>query len=59
MKARAILIGHTPCDNGYAVPHKDVLIIDSKDENGVYLHVKNDKVYNVPQLVKLLRPLYS
>ena len=35
--AKLFLVGHTPCDNGFRIANSKTIIIDTKDENAVYV----------------------
>ena len=59
VKARVIVIGHEPCDNGYAVPHPNVVVLDSKDEKGVFLYIKNDRKYTHTEIIQSIRRLFK
>ncbi len=59
VKARVAVIGHEPCDKGYGVPHPNVVILDSKDEHGVFLYLKNNHKYTPNDVVKSVQYLFS
>ncbi|MGE4158807.1 MAG: metallophosphoesterase [Planctomycetota bacterium] len=59
VQARCIVVGHEPCDKGFGRPHKDVVILDSKDEHAVFLYLKNDKAYTSDEVMKSVRHLHK
>ena len=51
MNAEVLVIGHNPCENGYAVPNKYEIIIDCKDENGCYILMPLDKHLTLQEII--------
>lgn len=58
VKARILVVGHEPCDKGYGIPHPRMVILDSKDEHGVFLYLKNNHKYTHEEVVKNIRYLF-
>lgn len=57
MDAAIFIVGHTPCKRGYRVPNHRHVIIDSKDQYGVYVHLDLAKRYSQDEVVAAIQPL--
>lgn len=56
--AEVLIVGHTPCDDGYEVANHRHVIIDSKDDYGAYMLLKLDRPYSQKGVVNQIRPLW-
>ena len=52
MDAEVLVIGHNPCENGYAVPNRYEIIIDCKDENGCYIMMPLDRHLTQKEIIE-------
>lgn len=57
MQAAVFIVGHTPCRRGYRVPNTRHVIIDSKDDYGVYVHLELARRYTQAEVVAAIKPL--
>ena len=57
MQAAVFIVGHTPCRRGYRVPNTRHVIIDSKDDWGVYVPLDLSRRYTQAEVVAAIRPL--
>jgi len=50
--AKLVLCGHEACKKGFKVPNNRQIILDSKDAEGVFLHIRLDREYTLEELVR-------
>ncbi|MCI0341737.1 MAG: metallophosphoesterase [Planctomycetales bacterium] len=50
--ADLLLCGHEACKKGFKVPNNRQIILDSKDAEGVFLHIRLDRKYTLEELVR-------
>ena len=50
-------MGHTPCKRGYRVPNHRLVIVDSKDEFGVYVMLDLTRRYTQAEVIAAIAPL--
>lgn len=55
--AQTFIVGHTPCKRGYRVPNHRHVIIDSKDDFGVYVLLDLARRYSQAEVVEAIAPL--
>ena len=55
MDAEVLIVGHTACKNGFSIPSKRHLIIDSKDDRGCFLTLRLDRPYTHNEIGKTIR----
>lgn len=53
-----MIVGHTPCDDGYLVPSHRHVVIDCKDERAAYLLLKLNQPYSQKGVVNKISPLW-
>ncbi|MBI4615688.1 MAG: metallophosphoesterase [Planctomycetes bacterium] len=58
MDADVLVVGHTACKNGFSMPSKRHVIIDSKDRNGCFLHVKLDRPYTAAEVARAVKRIF-
>ncbi len=59
MGCEAIIVGHDPCDDGFRIPNDRHIIIDSKDENAVYVLIKLNQPYSQLGVAKKIKKLWD
>ena len=59
MDADALLVGHTPCDNGFAVPNQRVIVLDSKDLEARYVLLPLDRSLTQRAIINRLKKLHD
>jgi len=57
--AQWFLVGHTPCDNGFTIPNSRTIILDTKDENAVYLPLSLDRKMDLKRLRDLITTVFE
>lgn len=50
--ADILLTGHEACKKGFKVPNNRQIVLDSKDDEGVFLHIRLDRKYTLEELVR-------
>ncbi len=58
MDAAVLIAGHTACKNGYMTPSPWHVIIDSKDRNGCFLHIRLDRPYTPADVAKTAKRIH-
>lgn len=58
MDAEVLIVGHTACKNGYNMPSPRHVIIDSKDRNGCFLHLRLDKAYTTEEVARACKKIF-
>jgi hypothetical protein len=59
VECEVMIVGHTPCETGYESPNTRHVILDSKDDNGVYVVLPLDRPlshYDVLRRIRRLHP---
>ena len=55
--AEQIIVGHTPCEEGYIVPNTNLIVLDSKDDQGAYLLLPLGRRYSQADIVRHIHPV--
>ena len=58
MEADVLIVGHTPCDDGLAVPNRWHIILDCKDLEGRYVLFPLDQQLTQEDVIARARRLY-
>lgn len=56
--ASLFVVGHFPCEDGYNIPHHNLLILDCKDEYGCYAVFYADRAVEPAELVSCIRRVH-
>jgi hypothetical protein len=55
--ARAFIIGHNPCEEGYDVPNNYHIVIDCKDERGCFVLMPLDRTLSQKEIIEHIIPI--
>jgi len=58
VESELLLVGHTPCDNGFDSPNTRHIILDTKDVNGAYVLLPLDRSLTREDVLRRARRLF-